>query len=187
MEISHLVMEEASRVINFWFDELSPSQWFEQNSALDRTIASQFLALHRTAVAGELWPLRATPTGRLAEIIVLDQFSRNIYRNTPNAFAFDNMALVLAQEALSVEADKTLTTLEAAFIYMPFMHSESLIIHEIAQQLFASPGLEEQLAYQQRHVDVLYRFGRYPHRNSILGRTSSPEEVAFLDAHPVGF
>ena len=109
MDKSHLVIEESSRVLEFWFNELTPSQWFTQDSALDRTIASQFLTLHRAASQGELWPWRATPSGRLAEILLLDQFSRNIYRDTPHAFSQDPMALVLAQEAVSVEADKTLT------------------------------------------------------------------------------
>jgi len=187
MDKSHLLMEEASRVLEFWFNDLTPEQWFEENTALDRTIASQFLSLHRAAINGELWPWRATPTGRLAEILILDQFSRNMYRNTPNAFAFDSIALVLAQEAVSVEADKTLTAQQCAFMYMPFMHSESLIIQEVAQELFSHPELAQQLEYQKRHVDVLKRFGRYPHRNAILGRSSTPQELAFLAATPVGF
>jgi len=180
MDKSHLVIEESSRVLAFWFNELTPSQWFTQDSALDRTIASQFLTLHRAASQGELWPWRATPSGRLAEIILLDQFSRHIYRDTPHAFSQDPMALVLAQEAVSVEADKTLTPQQCIFLYMPFMHSESLAIHDIALQLFAVPGLEQQYDYELKHLRIIEQFGRYPHRNLVLGRTSTKEEELFL-------
>ncbi|ALM91010.1 MULTISPECIES: DUF924 family protein [Alteromonas] len=180
MDKSHLVIEESSRVLEFWFNELTPSQWFTQDSALDRTIASQFLTLHRAASQGELWPWRATPTGRLAEILLLDQFSRNIYRDTPHAFSQDPMALVLAQEAVSVEADKTLTPQQCIFLYMPFMHSESLAIHDVALQLFAVPGLEQQYDYELKHFRIIEQFGRYPHRNLVLGRTSTKEEELFL-------
>ena len=187
MDKPHLVLEEASRVLSFWFDDLSSEQWFTQDSALDRTISSHFYSLHRSAALGELWPWRATPTGRLAEILVLDQFSRNMFRHTAQAYAYDGIALVLAQEAVSVEADKTLTPQQSAFLYMPFMHSESLAIHDIAQQLFSAPGLETQLDFQQRHVAVLQQFGRYPHRNQVLGRKSTAEELAFLEQNPQGF
>lgn len=180
MEKSNFVIEEAIRVLDFWFMELSPSQWFEEIPAIDRTIAALFLTAHKAASKGELWPWRATPTGRLAEIIILDQFSRNIYRSTPKAFAFDGMALVLAQEALSVEADKTLTAEQRMFLYMPFIHSESLNIHDIAQQLFDSPELKQQRHFAHQHRQIIERFGRYPDRNIILGRTSTPEEHEFL-------
>ncbi|MDO6567471.1 DUF924 family protein [Alteromonas sp. 1_MG-2023] len=180
MDKSHLVIEESSRVLDFWFNTLSSSQWFMKDAALDRTIASEFLTLHRAASQGELWPWRATPSGRLAEIILLDQFSRNIYRGTPHAFSQDPMALVLAQEAVSVEADKVLTAQQSVFLYMPFMHSESLVIHDIAQQLFGVPGLEQEYEEELKHLKIIERFGRYPHRNLILGRTSTAEEEAFL-------
>ena len=187
MDKTQVVMEEANGVLDFWFGELSPEQWFTDDTALDKTIASRFSSLHKAATLGELWPWRATATGRLAEIILLDQFSRNIYRNKPNAFSADGIALVLAQEAVSVEADKVLTVQQRAFLYMPFMHSESLAIHDVAMELFSQDGLEQEFAFEKRHQHVIERFGRYPHRNAILGRKSTPDEVAFLDKNPQGF
>ena len=180
MEKSSFVIEEASRVLDFWFTELSPSQWFEEVPALDRTIAAQFLTVHKAASRGELWPWRATPTGRLAEIIILDQFSRNIYRSTPKAYAYDGMALVLAQEALSVEADTALTEEQNMFLYMPFIHSESLAIHDIAKPLFDTIGLQRSREFVLRNRQIIERFGRFPNRNDILGRTSTYEEREFL-------
>lgn len=187
MDKTRVVMEEANGVLDFWFGELSPEQWFKEDSALDKTIASRFSTLRAAAVRGELWPWRATATGRLAEIILLDQFSRNIYRNQPDAFSADNIALILAQEAVSVEADKMLTPQQRAFLYMPFMHSESLAIHDVAMELFSQEGLEREYTFEKRHQATIERFGRYPHRNSVLGRESTAEEAAFLKENPQGF
>ena len=187
MDKTQVVMEEANGVLDFWFGELSPEQWFTEDTALDKTITSRFSSLLEAATLGELWPWRATATGRLAEIILLDQFSRNIYRNKPNAFSADGIALVLAQEAVSVEADKVLTVQQRAFLYMPFMHSESLAIHDVAMELFSQEGLEQEFTFEKRHQHVIERFGRYSHRNANLGRKSTPDEVAFLDKYPQGF
>lgn len=181
------VMEEANEVLEYWFSELTPAQWFNQDNTVDQTITTRFSTLREEAVQGELWPWRATPTGRLAEIIVLDQFSRNIFRHSAKAFSADGMALALAQEAVSVEADKLLTAQQRAFLYMPFMHSESLAIHDIALELFSQEGLEREFVFAQRHQSVIETFGRYPHRNQVLGRQSTAEELAFLDNHPQGF
>ena len=121
-----------------------------------------------------------TPEGRLAEIIVLDQFSRNLYRDQPHAFAYDNMALILAQEAISLQLDAQLSPEQRAFLYMPFMHSESKLIHEFALKLFQRLGNEINLNFEKKHKVIIDRFGRYPHRNALLGRVSTPEELAFL-------
>jgi len=118
--------------------------------------------------------------GRLAEIIVVDQFSRNIYRGTPKAFQWDPMALCLAQEAIRVKADSELSNAKRAFIYLPYMHSESLKIHQQAVELYSAPGLELNLEFEMKHKVIIEKFGRYPHRNDILGRPSTPEEVEFL-------
>ena len=118
--------------------------------------------------------------GRLAEIIVLDQFSRNIYRGTPLSFAYDPLALALAQEAITAKANQSLNPDQKAFLYMPFMHSESPAIHEIALELFKEPGLESNLDFEIRHKTIIDRFGRFPHRNEILGRQSTGEEISFL-------
>lgn len=170
----------AQRVLAFWFETLTPKQWFAKDARLDRRIAEHFAALHEAARANELWSWRESPQGRLAEILVLDQFSRNLYRDRPEAFAQDPQALALAQVAVAHGADRHLESVQRAFLYMPYMHSESLAIHDEALRLFAQPGLEENLRHERRHHDILRRFGRYPHRNAILGRASTPEEEAFL-------
>lgn len=167
-------------VLRFWFDELKPAQWWEVDAAVDETIRNRFSALHAAAAAGELHEWRATADGRLAEIIVLDQFSRNIHRGTPGAFASDGIALVLAQEAVAAGVDQTLPVERVAFLYLPYMHSESAHIHELAERLYQRPGLEMNYKFELAHKVIIDRFGRYPHRNQILGRTSSPEEIEFL-------
>ncbi|OKH89841.1 DUF924 family protein [Thalassospira sp. TSL5-1] len=168
-------------ILHFWFKELTPKKWFEKDTALDRHITERFADFHAAATRGELFDWRKTAKGRLAEIIILDQFSRNMYRDEPQSFASDAMALVLAQEAVRVKADQDLSNVQhRLFLYMPYMHSESEIIHEIALTLFDQPGLEENLDYEKRHKQIIDRFGRYPHRNEILGRPSSAEELAFL-------
>ena len=167
-------------VLHFWFSELNPAQWFEKDLNLDRLIKRRFGDLHRQVAACEHYAWRKRPRGRLAEIIVLDQFSRNIYRDSPGAFENDAMALALAQEAIAVGADLSLPTAQRSFLYMPFMHSESLAIHEVAVELFSAPGLEENLGYELRHKEIIERFGRYPHRNAVLGRLSTQEEREFL-------
>lgn len=174
-------LPEMEEVIGFWFDELEPVQWYRKDPALDAEIGRRFGALLEAAGRGELWRWRDSARGRLAEVIVLDQFSRNVHRDTPLAFARDPVALVLAQEAVALGADRRLETPWRAFLYMPYMHSESLAVHDEAVRLFDQPGLEENLDFEHRHRDIIVRFGRYPHRNAILGRNSTPEELAFLE------
>lgn len=165
-------------VRDFWFGELSESDRWSKGKLLDPTIRERFGPIRKAAAAGELWQWRASPEGRLAEIIVLDQFSRHICRNTPAAFASDPVALVLAQESVRVGADQAVDENERLFFYMPFMHSESAAVHEMAYELFAK--LDGTLKYETSHRETIERFGRYPHRNQILGRISTPEEIEFL-------
>lgn len=170
----------ADDVQQFWFAELSKAQWFKKDPSVDQTIAQRFGPLHRQAAQCELCHWRITPQGRLAEIIVLDQFSRNLYRDSGQAFAYDALALALAQEAVRQGADHVLGPVERSFLYMPYMHSESPVIHSRALELFDQPGLEENLRFEIRHKDIIDRFGRYPHRNKLLGRESTEEELEFL-------
>lgn len=174
-------LPDRAAVLHFWFETLEPAQWFRKEAALDAAVRTRFGPLHEAAAAGELWAWRDTPRGRLAEILVLDQFSRNLHRDDPRAFAQDPMALVLAQEAVAQGLDRELPVVERSFLYMPYMHSESLKVHEEALLLFDQPGLEDNLRFEHLHRDILLRFGRYPHRNAILGRESSAEELAFLE------
>lgn len=168
-------------VLKFWFEEVQPKDWYVKSLDFDKNIKKRFGALYESAIRGELFEWRRTAEGRLAEIIILDQFSRNMFRDLKEAFAFDSMALTLAQEASLVEDIKKLTPPKRAFVYMPFMHSESKYIHEKAMQLFAEPGLENSLEFEKKHKAIIDRFGRYPHRNSILGRESTKEELEFLE------
>ncbi len=178
MQRGMIGMQEA--VLEFWFDELEQAQWWHKDGALDALIAERFGTLHARALQCELYDWRRTAQGRLAEIIVLDQFSRNIYRDTPAAFAGDPLALALAQTAVAAGADQVLTPTQKSFLYMPYMHSESLAIHEQAVKLYSQPGLEFNLDFEIRHKEIIERFNRYPHRNAILGRESTPDEVDFL-------
>ena len=173
--------DACQAVLSFWFEEIEPRQWWQKDAAFDADIRQRFEALHEQASRGELLYWRDTAPGRLAEIIVLDQFSRNIWRDDPRAFAQDGMALVLAQEAVAAGADQVLPPDQRAFFYMPYMHSESLAIHQLAMNLFDAPGLEDNLRFEKLHRDIILQFGRYPHRNAILGRPSSPQELAFLE------
>jgi len=177
---SHADGISPDNVLKFWFEDLSPADWFKSDAALDATIRDRFQVTLEKASACELSGWRVDADGALAEIIVLDQFSRNIYRNTPRAFAQDSTALALAQEAISKGFDQNLEPQEKSFLYMPFMHSESSVIHDRAMELFQAPGLEEKLVHEKQHAAMIDRFGRYPYRNEILGRQSTPEEENFL-------
>lgn len=180
-------MDTYEDILNFWFNELTPAQWWAKDETLDAEIKHRFSAIHNKAARCELFEWRIAAKGRLAEIIILDQFSRNIFRDTPQAFAQDPLALALAQEALSVDADKALSPAERSFLYLPFMHSESPEIHQIAVALYSVPGLEDNLDFELQHQAIITRFGRYPHRNKILGRESTPEEIEFLKEPGSGF
>lgn len=171
----------ATDVINFWFEEATPKQRFAKDTDFDELIRTKFLSLHKRARSGELYGWREHPLDALAEVIILDQFSRNIFRDSPKAFAYDNLALVLAQEAIRQKFDKALDDRKRGFLYMPFMHSESKEIHEIALFLFDQAGLEDNYNFELRHKAIIDRFGRYPHRNEILGRKSTKKELAFLE------
>jgi uncharacterized protein (DUF924 family) len=170
----------ATDLIRFWFEEIETKQRFKKDLEFDELIRTRFGELHARARDGLLYTWRERPVGALAEIILLDQFSRNMFRDTAQAFAYDTLALVLAQEAVRRKFDSELEDSMKAFLYMPFMHSESREIHEIALYLFDHPGLEDNFNYELRHKEIIDRFGRYPHRNEVLGRESTSEELEFL-------
>ena len=167
-------------VLDFWFKEITPAKWWKKDPEFDQLISERFGKIHRQANQGELYAWRTTPEGRLAEIIVLDQFSRNIYRDSPKAFASDALALVLAQEAITHKADQHLAKHMLSFLYMPFMHSESLEIHQVATSLFKEADLTDNYNFELKHKAIIEQFGRYPHRNSVLGRSSTADEIEFL-------
>jgi uncharacterized protein (DUF924 family) len=167
-------------ILDFWFVQTQPKQWWVKDARFDELITSRFAEVHAQATRCELFEWRQEPRGRLAEVIVLDQFSRNMFRGSGLAFAYDPLALALAQEAIAAGADQGLTTVERTFLYMPFMHSESLMIHELSIALFESNGVASNLDFALKHQAVIERFGRYPHRNEALGRASTAEELEYI-------
>ena len=169
-----------NEVIDFWFFETDKKNWFKKDGDFDELIRSRFLEVHIHASQCELFSWRETALGCLAEIIVLDQFSRNMYRDDAKSFAYDSLSLSLAQSAISRGLDLDLPSEQRVFLYMPFMHSESLIIHEHAVKLFTALGAESNLEFEMRHKAIIEQFGRYPHRNKILNRVSTAEETSFL-------
>ena len=172
-------LTDSKTILDFWFVELQPKQHWIKDPKLDDEIKTRFERTLFQARACELFEWRKNPKGRLAEIIVLDQFSRNIYRGLPESFIADPQVLILAQEAIAGGHDE-LGPLKKAFLYMPFMHSESLLIQDQSVRLFENLGNENNLDYAIKHREVIQRFGRFPHRNLILGRPSTVEETEFL-------
>ncbi len=168
-------------ILTFWFDETEQSNWFKKDPDFDELIKKRFSSTLAAAKACELSDWRQCTEGRLAEIIVLDQFSRNIFRDHAHAFAADALALALAQVAVANNEHLALQGSKRAFLLMPYMHSESAYIHARALPLFDAPGLESNYRFEQHHKSIIDRFGRYPHRNAILGRESTAEELAFLE------
>jgi uncharacterized protein (DUF924 family) len=187
----------ATDVLRFWFgepgsaDPLQPRDlWFTKSDATDRLIAERFGPIIERALAGEHDDWATTPRGALALIVVLDQFTRNVFRGTPRAFAGDARALALATRLVDTSRDVALAPVERWFVYMPFEHSERLLDQFESVRLFerlAADGLEAPLDWARRHYDVVRRFGRFPHRNAILGRESTPEEVEYLRQPGAGF
>lgn len=173
-------MKSAEDVIRFWFVDHGSDDWFSSSEAFDAELAAAFADTHAAVAQGEAWSWREAPEGRLAEILVLDQFSRQLFRGSARAFASDSMALALAQEAVAGGHDKALDPQKRMFLYMPYMHSESLVVHEEALRLFTDLNNENILKFEIAHADCLRRFGRYPRRNAALGRESTAEEKAYI-------
>lgn len=171
-----MAIKSADLVYKFWFEDHGKDDWFGADPAFDTQVRDQFSDTFECVARGEAAPWRSSTQGRVAEIIVLDQFSRQLFRGQARAFATDGMALVLAQEAVANGHDQAMSDLEKLFSYMPFMHSESLAIHNSAQKLFKATGNSS----AKPHREILEKFGRYPKRNAALGRQSTPEERAYI-------
>ena len=167
-------------ILDFWFSAETQPFWFAKSDQFDEQLRNRFAHTLEQARQCELWTWRTSVEGRLAEIIVLDQFSRNLYRNQAASFAQDPLALALAQEVVHLNLDQNLAPEQRSFLYMPYMHSESKIIHAQALQLFVGLANPINLDFEQKHKTIIDRFGRYPHRNEILGRESTAEEIEFL-------
>jgi uncharacterized protein (DUF924 family) len=182
----------VGQVLSYWFGELTPKAWFERSEMIDRTIRDRFMPIHghvselADPQAG-LDELLADPEVALAAIVVLDQFSRNMFRGTAQAFASDAKALVLADRAVDVGLDQRVDAARRLFFYLPFEHSERMADQDRSVALFERLGDANYLHYAHAHRDIVGRFGRFPHRNEVLGRTSTPEELAFLETSGSSF
>ncbi len=177
----------AAEVLTFWFDEVPADKRFAQDDAIDLKIEQRFGPLHAELAEHVPSAWREHPHTMLAAIVVLDQFSRNMFRDDGRAYAQDETALALARKALHKHFDMGMSNEEKMFLYMPFMHSEHLADVERSITLMHAAGLAEGEEFARRHAAVIARFGRYPARNEALGRATTSEEYAFLDEHPMGF
>lgn len=183
-------MMTASDILRFWFEETPPARWWKPDPAFDRLLGERFGRIHAQAVQCELHGWRGSAQGRLAEIIVLDQFSRNIHRDTPKAFACDGAARGVATRAIARGFERHLDFDQRLFLYLPFEHSEDLADQRRAVALFRGLAEEqvgkrrdmgfELVGYAERHCEIIERFGRFPHRNATLGRETTAAEEAFL-------
>ncbi len=171
----------GAAVLRFWFEESKPVQWFRRDNSYDAAIKTRFGEMHAAAAQGNLDVWRAHPVYSLSLIILLDQFSRNLYRDTPKAFAQDGHALDIAREAINRRFDQLVDDKRRAFFYMPFMHAEDLSAQEESVELFKArlPGTMN-LPFAIEHRDIVKRFGRFPHRNKVIGRKSTQDEITFL-------
>ena len=175
--------EIIDEILTFWFEETTPKQKYSQNDDFDALIKSKFEKLYWRVMAGNTKSWRNTPAGRLAEIILLDQFARNMFRDDRQSFAGDELALTLAREAIATGDDMKLPDEQKQFFYIPFMHSESQAVPDEALKLFETKSDEDGLKYEIMHKEIIDRFGRYPHRNEVMGRESTAEELEFLKEH----
>ena len=184
-------MSQANQILDFWFgkpDEADYGKprkvWFTKNPEFDQEVRSRFLIDYQQAAAGHLDDWKASPLGCLALIILLDQFPRNMFRGQPQTFATDPQALTYAQHTVAQGFDKELLPIQRCFVYLPFEHSENLAHQRQAIELFSTlkdyPECASGVVYAHRHLKVIERFGRFPHRNEILGRETTPEEAEFL-------
>jgi uncharacterized protein (DUF924 family) len=169
-------------VLTFWFVTHDEEDWFGAKPEFDAELARHFTATHAWVAAGNAAAWRTSPSGRLAEILVLDQFSRQLFRKRPEAYASDPLALNLARELVATGGDMQLEPRRRMFAYLPYMHSEDLAVHAEAAPIFAAFGDEKFADFERRHVETLTRFGRYPYRNEALGRPSTEEELDYIAA-----
>ena len=169
-----------AEIVSFW-RQAGPDKWFEADEDFDRTIRSRFLAIHEVAARGELAAFEERAEGALALLILLDQFPRNMFRNSARAFATDHLASTVADRALARGFDQEADTTMRPFFYLPFMHSELLADQDRCLQLYEAFGDPEQLKFAVTHRDIIAKFGRFPHRNRVLGRETTPAEREFLE------
>lgn len=187
-------MDDLPEVLDFWFGSAPGPRravWFRKTPLFDEAIRKRFLTLHNTATQGRLEDWKQTPTGSLALLLLTDQFPRNVFRGSARAFATDGFALSVAAHILTAGWDRTMLPVERMFVYLPYEHSESLKDQEGSLELFRPlavfPETPDAIEHSRRHWEIVKRFGRFPHRNAALGRSSTPEEIEFLRQPGSGF
>jgi len=173
---------DPREILDFWFSPEMERYWVRSTSSIDRQIRKQYAVLWSRAATGECDHWKATAEGSLALTIVLDQFPLNMFRGKPDSFSTEHLAVGVSLEAVTRKQDRELPRTRVAFLYMPLMHSETLSHQELSVELFRKAELEENLRFATHHRDLIRRFGRFPHRNTILGRESTPEELAYLSS-----
>jgi uncharacterized protein (DUF924 family) len=178
--------EEAAEIVEFWFSPECRKRWFQSTLAFDRLLRERYLASYEAARDGKLGRWEQSAVGALALVILLDQIPLNIFRDDARCFATEAEARSVAQRALARGLDRQLGDDQKSFLYIPFMHSEHLADQERSVELYSASGLEKTLRWARHHRDIVRRFGRFPHRNELLGRESSPQERAWL-ASPEAF
>ena len=171
----------AAEIVSFWH-EAGPEKWFKKDAAFDAEITRRFLKAHEAAAAGQLLSWQSSAEGALALVILLDQFPRNMFRNSARAFATDPQARGVTAAALVHGFDSQVDKTMRAFFYLPFEHSEDLADQETGIKLYTAANDADGLKWANLHADIIRKFGRFPHRNKVLGRTTTPDEQAFLDA-----
>lgn len=181
--------DTKQEVLRFWFEETKPQQWFQKNDSFDMEISERFMVTYDMAKKDLCADWTRDADGVLALCIVLDQFPRNMFRRTPKAFETDEKALLIAKDALHQGFDAVLSPMKRKFIYMPFMHSEDLDDQKRCVALFEAMKDDDPMSYEYavKHMEVIEKFGRFPHRNEALGRESSDEELLYLDLPGAGF
>jgi uncharacterized protein (DUF924 family) len=173
-------LASADAVLAFWFSAATEPFWFRATPAFDAALRQRFATTYRAAVAGRLAGWEQSPAGALALVITLDQWPLNMFRGRPEGFATEAEARRVAAAAIAQGFDSGLTVARRAFLYLPFMHSEDLVDQDRSVALFSADGFADNLEWARHHRELIRRFGRFPHRNAILGRPNTPEEAAYL-------
>lgn len=182
-----MIAEWSAAVLEFWFEEITPRDWFAKSDEMDAQITKRFGKVHSRLVGPPALPFQNDPEIALSAILVLDQFSRNMFRGDARSFASDPMALMIARQMVAKGWDQKIALEHRIFVYLPFEHSEEMADQDTSVALIKALGNEQFTRYAHAHRDVIKRFGRFPHRNAILGRTSTLEEEAYLSQPGSGF
>lgn len=178
----YMTISSSDELLTFWFSERVKPLWFNSTLAFDDELREKYLETYQAALKGELTGWEKTTQGSLALVICLDQFPLNMFRNKAESFEGEEPSRQVAARAIQQGFDQQLKGVQKAFLYLPFMHSEDMVDQDYSVSLFSAADLEDNLRWARHHREIVRRFGRFPHRNAILGRTSTPEEIEYLQS-----